>query len=86
MSDENEPTSAAEMELLTVLDDVLDDAQAVELLAMAYAAECSMRAVAARFLRGEMSESERREWVRVVDETGPIIEAMIDKSRERNNG
>jgi len=82
---EDKPTTAAEMELLDVLDGVLDDAQAVELLAMAYDAECMMRTAAARFLRGEMSEEERRGWVRVMAETGPMIEAMIEKNRERDN-
>ena len=85
MSGEDEPTTAAEIELLTVLDDVLDDAQAVELLAITYDAECAMRAAAARFLRGDMTEEERREWVRVVDETGSMIEAMIEKNREGND-
>ncbi|MDQ3276022.1 MAG: hypothetical protein M3Q39_13600 [Actinomycetota bacterium] len=85
MSGEDDPTTAAEMELLAVLDDVLDDAQAVELLAITYDARCTMHAAKARYLRGEMSEPERREWVRVVDETGPMIEAMIEKNRERNN-
>ena len=85
MNGEDEPTSAAEMELLTVLDDVLDDARAVQLLAVAYDAECAMRTAAARFLRGDMTEEERREWVRVVDETGSMIEAMIEKNRERDD-
>ncbi|MDQ3275934.1 MAG: hypothetical protein M3Q39_13135 [Actinomycetota bacterium] len=73
------------MELLTVLDDVLDDAQAVELLAAVYTARCSMRAVAERFQRGEMPESERRGWLDFIAETCPMIEAMIEKNRERND-
>ncbi len=85
MSSEDEPTSAAEMQLVSVVDDVLEDAWALELLAMTYSARLMMRAAAERYLRGAMSEEERREWVRIVDETGPIIEAMMEKDRERND-
>jgi len=73
------------MAVLASLDDLLDDAQALELLAITYDAECAMRAAAARFLRGDMTEEERRDWLRVVDETSSMIEAMIEKNRERNN-
>jgi len=83
MSSDDGPTTAAEMELLDVLDGVLDDAQAVELLAMTYSARLMMRLAAERYLRGEMSEEERRGWVDIIAETGPMIEAMIEK--ERNN-
>jgi len=86
VSGDDEPTTAAEMELLAVLDDVLDDAQAVELLAITYDARCTMHAAKARYLRGEMPEAERREWVRVIAETGSIIEAMIERNRESDDG
>jgi hypothetical protein len=83
MSSDEVPTTAAEMELLDALDDVLDDAQAVELLAMTYSARLMMRLAAERYLRGEMSEEERRGWVRIVDETTPMIEAMMERNRDR---
>ena len=86
MSGEDEPTSAAEMQLLTVLDDVLDDAQAVELLAITYDARCTMRAAKARYLRGDMPEAERQEWVRVIAETCPVIETFLEKNRETDDG
>jgi len=85
MSGEDERTTAHEMQVLATLDDLLDDAREVELLAAAYAARCAMRAAAERFQRGEMPEAERREWVDFIAETCPMIEAMIERNRERNN-
>jgi len=85
MTNEDEPTTAAEMELVSVVDDVLDDAWALELLAMTYEARCAMRAAMARYLRGEMPDAEWRGWLTFIDETCPMIEAMIDRNRERNN-
>jgi len=85
VSSEDEPTTAHEMQVLATLDDLLDDAHEVELLAASYAARCALRAVAERFQRGEMPESERRGWVDFIAETCPMIEAMIEKNRERDD-
>lgn len=91
MSSDEPPTTPAEMELLAVLDDALLDAHEVELQHMALDAIVGVNAAAERFRRGEMPEPERQEWLRVLDVTGPAIEAvlrknqeMIDRNRESN--
>ena len=82
MSSDEPPTTPAEMELLAVLDDALLDAHEVELQHMALDAILGVNAAAERFRRGEMPEPERQEWLRVLDVTGPAIEAVLRKNQE----
>ena len=80
MSDDG-PTSPAEMAVLASLDDVLHEAHGDQFQAFCIEMSGTVQEVKLRYLRGEMSEEERREWVRVVAELCPIIETFLEKNR-----
>jgi len=81
MSSDDVPTSPAEMAVLASLDDVLHEAHGDQFQALCIEMSGTLHEAKLRYLRGEMSEPERREWVRVVAETCPIIETFLEKNR-----
>jgi len=81
MSGEDEPTTAAEMAILASLDDVLSEAHGDQFQALCIEMSGTVHEAKLRYLRGEMSEPERREWVRVIAETCPMIETFLENDR-----
>jgi len=86
VSSDDVPTTAAEMAILASLDAVLFEAHGDQFQALCIEMSGTVQEAKLRYMRGEMSEPERREWVRVVAETCPLIETFLEKNRSDDDG
>ena len=83
MSDD-EPTTPAEMQLLANLDDIMADEFEVVWQEEMMAAIVALRELQERFLRGEISEPQRQELVRILEVQEQQLAELIAKVREHN--
>lgn len=86
MSADDEPTTAAEMELLHVVETVVDEAEETQLQEDLIMMALWWEEIRHRAERGELTETERRTLLAHLNDMLPQADLLVEQARRRSRG